>query len=90
MKRKMFFILFIPVVITLIFAGYGITAQAQPEVKGTVMKIEAIEYEITLKDNKSKETKVKVKDTGSVKVGDSIIVKDGKAKKAVKPISGGY
>lgn len=59
--------------------------------KGKLMKIEVSEYEVTIKDDKGKETKVKAKDISDVKVGDSVIVtKDGNVKKAVMPKTGGY
>jgi outer membrane lipoprotein-sorting protein len=90
MKKKKAFIFFIALTLTLMLSGVGFTDHPQADVKGTVTKIEAVEYEITLKDDKGKETKVKVKDTGGVKIGDSVVVKDGMVKKAVKPISGGY
>jgi hypothetical protein len=59
-------------------------------VKGTVTKIEPSEYEIAVKDDKGKETKVRVKDAAGVKVGDSVVIKDGKVTPAVKPRTGGY
>jgi sRNA-binding protein len=58
--------------------------------KGTVTKIEISEYEVTIKDDKGTETKNKVKDISDIKVGDSVIIKEGKIKKAVKPVTGGY
>jgi len=59
--------------------------------KGTVTNIVASEYEVTIKDDKGKETKVKVKEISDVKVGDRVIVtKEGKVKKEVKPKTGGY
>jgi hypothetical protein len=46
---------------------------------------------VTIKDDKGKETKVKVKEISDVKVGDRVIVtKEGKVKKEVKPKTGGY
>ena len=59
-------------------------------VKGTVTEIEVIEVELTVKDEKGKETKIKIKDISDIKVGDSVTIKDGKIKKAVKPITVGY
>jgi hypothetical protein len=59
--------------------------------KGTVTNIVATEYEVTIKDDKGKETKVKVKEISDVKVGDKVIVtKEGKIRKEVKPKTGGY
>jgi ABC-type enterochelin transport system substrate-binding protein len=58
--------------------------------KGTVTKITVSEYEVTIKDEKGKETKVKVKEISDVVVGDSVIVTNGALKKAVKPKTGGY
>lgn len=59
-------------------------------ITGTITKIEPIEYEVTVKDEKGKEVKIKVKDLAGTKVGDSVVIQDGKMKKAVKPITGGY
>ena len=59
-------------------------------VKGTVMGITPIEYEITVKDDHGKETKMKVKDISDVKVGDHVTIQGGKAQKSVKPKTGGY
>lgn len=85
-------ILIFSIVFTVILSFSGMVFADHPEtdIKGTVVKISAVEYEITLKDNKGKETKVKVKDIGDIKVGDSAVVHSGKIKKAVKPITGGY
>ena len=73
-------------------AGLGFSAHKEEKgvAQGTLIKVEATEYELTIKDDKGKETKVKVKDAGGFKVGDSVVVKDGKVTKAVKPVSGGY
>jgi len=59
-------------------------------VQGAVVKIEAVEYEMTVKDDKGKETKVRVKDVADIKVGDTVIIRDGKATKSIKPKTGGY
>lgn len=58
-------------------------------VKGTITKVETSEVEITVKDEKGKEMKIKTKD-GTFKVGDRIVIRDGKVSKEVKPITGGY
>ncbi len=52
-------------------------------------RIEATEYEVTVKDDKGKETKVEVNDAVGLKVGESVVVKDGKVVRAVKPKTGG-
>ncbi len=79
-------------VFTFSVAGVGHCGHQEEKgaIKGTVTKIVPSEYEITIKDDKGKETKVKVKDTGGVKVGEGVAVKDGKVTKEVKPKTGGY
>jgi len=76
-----------------LFSTAGISFSAQEDVKGTVKgtvtAIKIVEVELTVKDDKGKETKVKTKDTG-LALGDRIVIKDGKASKEVKPITGGY
>lgn len=74
------------------FADIGFSAHQEGKTasKGTVTKIEISEYEVTVKDDKGKETKIKIKDISDIKVGDSVTIKDGKIKKAVKPVTGGY
>lgn len=52
--------------------------------KGTVTKIE-----VTVKDDKGKETKMTVKETGGTKVGDVVEVKGG-VLKVVKKKAAGY
>jgi hypothetical protein len=92
MDMKISQILIFSFVFTVIlsFSGMAFGDHPQTDIKGTVAKIAAIEYEVTLKDDKGKETKVKVKDIGEIKVGDSVVVSGGKIKKAVKPVTGGY
>jgi len=86
----------IVVVSLLLLIGFPVAGSSDHQVekaapKGKVIKIEVSEYEVTLKDDKGKEMKVKAKDISDVKVGDSVIVtKDGKVKKAVVPKTGGY
>ncbi len=83
---------FFALLITLSVAGVGFSGHEEEKgvVKGTVTKIEATEYVVTVKDEKGKETKVKVRDTAGVKVGEGVVVKDGKITKEVKPKAGGY
>jgi hypothetical protein len=92
MKGKTILVLVIVCIGILNLAGPGFSAHKEEKgaVQGTIMKIEATEYEITVKDEKGKETKVKVKDAGGFKVGENVVIKDGKVTKAVKPITGGY
>ncbi len=70
--------------------GFAAHETGKGEMKGTITKIEIAEYEVTVKDDQGKETKARIKDSTGLKVGDSVIVKEGKVKKAVKPITGGY
>lgn len=92
MRRKMFVMVCMMVAVALSGAGTGFSGHKEETgtVKGTVTRIEATEYEITLKDDKGRETKAKVRDISDVKVGDTAVIGDGKARKAVTPISGGY
>lgn len=92
MTTRMIIPLLIAAVITLSVAGVGFSAHEIEKgvIKGTVTKIEATEYEVTVKDDKGKETKVKVKDLTGLKVGESAVIKGGKAAPAVKPRTGGY
>ncbi len=72
-------------------AGFAAHQEEKAAPKGIVTKIAVSEYEVTIKDDKGKETKVKAKDISDIQVGDSVIVtQDGKIKKAVKPKTGGY
>jgi len=89
MKKSLLALLF-ALAFALGTAGAAFSAHEPKETKGTVTKIEAVEYEVTLKDEKGKEVKVKVKDLKGIKAGDTAIVKDGKLEKAVKPVTGGY
>ncbi len=74
---------------SLVLAAFSAHEAEKGMAKGTITKIEPTEYEITVKDDKGKETKVKSKDT-SLRVGDSVVVKGNKVSKEVKPITGGY
>lgn len=92
MKIKNVLTLFVVVVFTFCVAGISYSSHKEEKgvIKGTVTKIEVTEYELTVKDSKGQETKVKVKGAPEFKVGDNVVVKDGKATKAVKPLTGGY
>lgn len=92
MKINNVLALFVVVAFTFSIAGVSYSSHQEEKgvIKGTVTKIEVTEYELTVKDNNSQETKVKVKGAPEFKVGDNVVVKDGKATKAVKPITGGY
>ena len=76
MKIKRLIILLMAAVFTLGVVGLSFSAQ---EIKGTVSKIDG--NKLTILDDKGKEKTVKVKDLESlkeVKVGDRVLVKDGK------------
>ncbi len=92
MKMRTFFVFFTAMVFAIAAAGTSFSSHKEEKgtVQGSVIKIEAIEYEMTVKDDKGKETKTRVKDIADIKVGDSVIIRDGKASKAVKPRTGGY
>jgi len=89
---RIFFALLTTIVFALSAAGpcYAAHKEEKGTVKGTITRMEPSGYEITVKDDKGKETKVNVRDAGGVKVGDSVVVKDGKVAPAVKPKTGGY
>ena len=70
--------------------GYAAHKEEKGTVKGTITRMEPSGYDITVKDDKGIETKVNVRDVGGVKVGDSVVIKDGKVSPAVKPKTGGY
>jgi pyruvate kinase len=79
MKTKKLIILLMAVVFTLGVVGLTFSAQ---EVKGTVSKIEG--NKLTIADDMGKEKTVKVEDKESlkeIKVGDRVLVKDGKVTK---------
>jgi len=82
--------LLVALLFTFVLAGSAFAAHEAKEVKGTITKIQPVEYEVTLKDEKGMEVKVRVKDLKDLKAGDSALVKNGKLEKAVKPITGGY
>jgi flagellar hook assembly protein FlgD len=70
--------------------GFSAHEESKDTIKGTVTDIKTTEVELTVKDEKGKETKVRTKDTSAFKTGDHVVIKDGKVSKQVKPISGGY
>jgi outer membrane lipoprotein SlyB len=92
MKNKTLFVLLIVFSFTIGMAGVGFSVhvEGKGEVKGTVTEIKIVEVELTVKDDKGTETKVKTKDTGAFKLGDRVVIKDAKVAKEVKPITGGY
>lgn len=92
MKKSVVFIVLLTFVVTVSMTGTCFSGHKEEKgvVKGTVTEIVPVEYEITVKDEQGKETKTKVKDIGDVKVGDNVTIQSGKAKKSVKPKTGGY
>ncbi len=79
MTSKKLIVLLMAMVFTLGVVGLSFSAQ---DIKGTVSKIEG--DKVTIKDDMGKEQTVKVKDLGSlkeIKVGDKVMVKDGKVVK---------
>ncbi|HSB51490.1 MAG TPA: hypothetical protein VLD40_02420 [Dissulfurispiraceae bacterium] len=69
-------------VVALIFA-LGIAAVSfAGEMMGTVMKVDGAK--MTIKDDKGKETMVEDKMAKDIKVGDKVMVKDGKVTKAAE------
>ena len=89
---KIIFIVLIALAGTLVIIGPGFSAHKEEAdtIKGAVMKIEPSEYEVTIKEETGKETKVKLKDLAGIKTGDSVVIKKGKVAPAVKPKTGGY
>ncbi len=91
MKKKAVFMLLAAMIFAFIAAGSGFAAHEEKgTAKGTITEIKIIEVELTVKDAKGKEMKVKTKDPALFKLGDSVVIKDGKVSKEVKPITGGY
>ncbi len=92
MKIKNILALFVVVAFTFSVAGISYSSHQEEKgvIKGTVTKIEVTEYELTVKDSKGQETKFKMNGVPEFGVGDNVVVKDGKATKAVKPLTGGY
>lgn len=92
MKNKSFIILLMAGALMIGTAGVGLSSHVEEKgvVKGIVTDIKAVEVELTVKDDKGKESTVRTKDTAAFKLGDRVVIKDGKATKEVKPITGGY
>ena len=91
MKTKTVAVLFAVLIFAIssaspVFSGHK---DEKGAVKGIITKIEISELEITVKDEKGMEKKVRTKDT-SFKAGDRVVIKDGKLMPEVKPITGGY
>lgn len=91
MKERTSFLLVLAVILLVCLAGNGLATHEQEKgtVGGVITAVKMVEIELTVKDDKGKETKVRTSDT-SLKVGDRVIIKDGKVSKEVKPITGGY
>jgi hypothetical protein len=82
-------------IVTLFVFGTAVKSLSTHEeekgtVKGTVTDIKAVEVELTVKDERGKETKVRTKDPSAFKLADRVVIKNGKVMKEVKPITGGY
>jgi len=92
MKNKSFIILLITVVFMIGVAGVGFSSHEEEKgvVKGTITETKIVEIELTVRDDKGKESKVVTKDAAAFKLGDRVVIKDGKVTKEVKPIAGGY
>ena len=92
MKGSIIFVVLLAFVVSVSITGTCFSGHKEEkgEVKGTVTEIMPVEYEMTVKDDHGKETKVRVKDVGDIKVGDNVTIQNGKAKKSVKPRTGGY
>ena len=91
MKMKIF-----PLLLTVAFiigtAGNALSTHVEEKgtIKGTVTEIKAVEVELTVRDEKGKETKVSTKDPSAYKIGDRVVIKGGKVLKEVRPATGGY
>ena len=92
MKRGAFLVVLLAFVVVMSSTGTSFSMHKEEKgvLKGTVTEIVPVEYEITVKDDQGKETRTKVKDIGDLKVGDNVSIQGGKAKKSVKPKTGGY
>ena len=92
MKNKTLFVLLVVFSFTILMAGVGfsIHEERKGEVKGTVTEIKIVEVELTVRDDKGTETKVRTKDAAVFKLGDRVVIKGDKVAKEVKPITGGY
>ena len=91
MKNKSFILLLIAVSLILGAAGVGFSSHVGEKgvVKGIVTETKVVEVELSVKDDKGKETKVRTGDA-TFKPGDRVVIKDGKVTKEVKPLTGGY
>lgn len=90
MKTKTFAVIFIALIFALSLAGPAFSGHKEEKsAKGVITKIEIAEVEVTVKDDKGVEKKVKTKDM-TLKLGDRVVIKDGKITPEVKPITGGY
>jgi outer membrane lipoprotein SlyB len=93
MKMKTFFVVLIAAAFV-----FGVTGTGFPEhdhkamgaVKGTVTETKVVEIELTVRDDKGKDTKIRTKDTGTFQLGDRVVIQNGNITKEVKPITGGY
>jgi len=92
MKRSAVVVVLLALVVVMSSTGTSFSGHKEETgvVKGTVTEIVPVEYEITVKDEHGKETKTRVKDIGDLKVGDNVTIQGGKAKKSIKPKTGGY
>jgi outer membrane lipoprotein SlyB len=93
MKVKSFLVVLIAAAFVLGIAGTVFPEhyhQSMGTVKGTVTETKVTEVEVTIKDDKGKEIQIRTKDTGAFKLGDRVVIQDGKISKEVKPITGGY
>ncbi len=91
MKKKTFLGLFAAAVFVICLAGGALAAHEEEKgaVKGTVTGIRIVEIELTVKDDKGKEIKVKTGDA-TFQLGDRVFIKNGKVSREVKPKTGGY
>lgn len=91
MKRRGFSALLVAAVFVVCAAGVGLASHEEEKgaVKGTVTGVKIVEIEISVKDDRGKETKVKTGDT-TFQLGDRVFIKDGKVSREVKPKTGGY
>ncbi len=70
--------------------AYPMHVDVKGPVKGKITKVEVAEYEITVKDAKGVETKIRTKSLNDFTVGDDVVIQEGEMKKAVKPVTGVY
>lgn len=91
MKKRTVSALLMAAVFVLCVAGNSLASHEGEKgaVKGVVTAVKIVEIELTVKDDKGKETRVRTGDA-TLKVGEHVVIKDGKVTKEVKPITGGY